>query len=192
MKQCPDCSKSPQEMSRRTFLKRAVGTIRTLLKAPRRLRVGTSCRERPEGFDSCPADIATGRRWSLARRFPSMAVPDNLAQLLAAEQFEWRVEKNEPSVLAPTLSQLQDQDLLRKFYSTKQLRERMVYFWDNHFSTDFRSHNEGQFELAENEAFRSQAFGKFLDLLTASAKSPAMDGVFEHQCESQGKPEREL
>ena len=97
-----------------------------------------------------------------------------LSQRLAADRADWRTEDGLPDVLAPSLSELQDHDLIRKVYSRRQLREKMIYFWDNHFNTNYRTHNKGQFELAENEAFRVNAFGKFLDLLMASAKSSAM------------------
>jgi uncharacterized protein (DUF1800 family) len=97
-----------------------------------------------------------------------------LIQMLAADRADWRTEDGLPDVLAPSLSELQDHDLIRKVYSRRQLREKMVYFWDNHFNTNYRTHNKGQYELAENEAFRVNAFGKFLDLLMVSAKSSAM------------------
>jgi len=97
-----------------------------------------------------------------------------LSQRLAADRADWRTEDGLPDVLSPSLSELQDYDLIRKVYSRRQLREKMVYFWDNHFNTNYRTHNKGQYELAENEAFRTNAFGKFLALLMASAKSSAM------------------
>jgi uncharacterized protein (DUF1800 family) len=105
---------------------------------------------------------------------PIMLDDSALGQRLAADRADWRTEDGLPDVLAPSLSELQDHDLIRKVYSRRQLREKMVYFWDNHFNTNYRTHNEGQYELAENEAFRANAFGKFLDLLMASAKSSAM------------------
>ena len=97
-----------------------------------------------------------------------------LSQRLAADRADWRTEDGLPDVLSPSLSELQDYDLIRKVYSRRQLREKMVYFWDNHFNTNYRTHSKGQYELAENEAFRANAFGKFLDLLMVSAKSSAM------------------
>ncbi|MBI3356751.1 MAG: DUF1800 domain-containing protein [Nitrospirae bacterium] len=95
-------------------------------------------------------------------------------QMLAAAKSHWSTADGLPDVLSPSLTELQDQDLTRKLYSRRQLLEKMVYFWDNHFSTNYRTHGAGQFEMAENEAFRTNAFGKFLDLLTVSAKSSAM------------------
>src|SRR6185295_12930383 len=103
---------------------------------------------------------------------PAPVVLDDSAlnQRLAADRADWRTEDGLPDVLSPSLSELQDHDLIRKVYSRRQLREKMVYFWDNHFNTSYRAHSKGQYELAENEAFRANAFGKFLDLLMISAK----------------------
>lgn len=93
---------------------------------------------------------------------------------LAAAQGAWKKDDPEPTVLKPELQQVQDHDLIRKIYSRRQLLEKMVYFWDNHFNTDYRSHFRGQYEVYENQAFRAQAYGRFVDLLIASGKSPAM------------------
>ena len=94
--------------------------------------------------------------------------------LLAASKGSWRRDDPEPSLLVPELNQIQDYDLIRKIHSRRQLLEKMVYFWDNHFNTDYRSHFRGQYEVYENEAFRELAYGRFVDLLTASGKSAAM------------------
>lgn len=55
-----------------------------------------------------------------------------LNQRLAADRADWRTEDGLPDVLSPSLSELQDYDLIRKVYSRRQLRGKMVYFWDNH------------------------------------------------------------
>ena len=94
--------------------------------------------------------------------------------LLASSKSSWRRDDPEPTLLVPELNQIQDYDLIRKIHSRRQLLEKMVYFWDNHFNTDYRSHFRGQYEVYENDAFRELAYGRFLDLLTASGKSAAM------------------
>jgi uncharacterized protein (DUF1800 family) len=94
--------------------------------------------------------------------------------LLSQDKTDWRADDSDASVLSPNLSELQDHDLIRKMHSRRQLKEKMVYFWDNHFNTNYRTHGKGQYELQENEAFRRLAFGRFLDLLMASGKSAAM------------------
>jgi len=68
---------------------------------------------------------------------------------------------------------LQHAQIARAGYSKKQLLEVMTWFWENHFNTD-RSKTGNDFELAENNAFRAHALGRFRDLLEVSAKSPAM------------------
>lgn len=94
--------------------------------------------------------------------------------MLSQDKGDWRADDSDASVLSPSFSQLQDHDLIRKMHSRRQLKEKMVYFWDNHFNTNYRTHSKGQYELQENETFRRLAFGRFLDLLTASGKSAAM------------------
>ena len=94
--------------------------------------------------------------------------------LLAQDKTDWRADDSDATVLSPNLNELQDHDLIRKIHSRRQLKEKMVYFWDNHFNTNYRTHGKGQYELQENEAFRRLAFGRFLDLLMASGKSAAM------------------
>ncbi len=64
--------------------------------------------------------------------------------------------------------------LLYAAYSRRQLQEMMTWFWENHFNTDISSHNQIMYELNENQLFRENSLGKFRDLLTISATSPAM------------------
>ena len=63
----------------------------------------------------------------------------------------------------------------RAVYSPRQLFERMVTFWSDHFSIDILA--DYQFLLKpidDREVARSHALGSFPDLLSASAHSPAM------------------
>lgn len=94
--------------------------------------------------------------------------------LLSQDKSTWKADESDAGILSPTFSELQDYDLIRKMHSRRQLKEKMVYFWENHFNTNYRTHGKGQYEVQENEAFRARAFGHFLDLLLASGKSPAM------------------
>jgi uncharacterized protein (DUF1800 family)/5-hydroxyisourate hydrolase-like protein (transthyretin family) len=79
------------------------------------------------------------------------------------------------------LVDLRGHQLLRATYSERQLQEWMTWFWENHFNTDYNRHNVLEWEIAENQAFREHALGRFRDLLEISARSPAMlyflDGV---------------
>ncbi|MCP3917780.1 MAG: DUF1800 domain-containing protein [bacterium] len=87
-------------------------------------------------------------------------------------------------------------------YSSNQLTELMVQFWQRHFNTNFNKLRgffldpanaqylanlpaglttdqkataaAAYIEFLQNQAFRANALGEFRDLLRASAQSPAM------------------
>lgn len=65
--------------------------------------------------------------------------------------------------------------LFKALLSPRQLEEMMVDFWFNHFNV-FSGKEIDRVLVGsyENEAIRPHVFGKFLDLLRATAKHPAM------------------
>jgi uncharacterized protein (DUF1800 family) len=65
--------------------------------------------------------------------------------------------------------------LLRAIYSERQLEEVMTDFWYNHFNV-FIGKGPDRYMITayERDVIRPHALGKFKDLLTATAKSPAM------------------
>jgi uncharacterized protein (DUF1800 family) len=73
------------------------------------------------------------------------------------------------------LRELQQAKLLRAIFSEKQLQEVMVDFWFNHFNV-FGQKDAARWLLTsyERDVIRPHALGKFKDLLTAVAQSPAM------------------
>lgn len=72
-------------------------------------------------------------------------------------------------------SDLIEGKLLRAIYSNRQLDELMVDFWYNHFNVFLNKGGERYLvPTYEREAIRPYVFGKFKDLLLATAKSPAM------------------
>ena len=65
--------------------------------------------------------------------------------------------------------------LIRAVESQRQLQEVLVDFWSNHFNIDIRKAPCGVLKvLDDRDVIRPHIFGKFRDLLEASAKSPAM------------------
>jgi uncharacterized protein (DUF1800 family) len=65
--------------------------------------------------------------------------------------------------------------LLRAIYSQRQLEEVMTDFWFNHFNVFLPKGADRYFVSSyERDVIRPRAFGKFEDLLVATAKSPAM------------------
>ena len=73
------------------------------------------------------------------------------------------------------LGELTEQKILRAAYSDRQLEEVMTDFWFNHFNV-FAGKGPTQQYLTEYErdVIRPHVFGKFRDLLGATAQSPAM------------------
>jgi uncharacterized protein (DUF1800 family) len=71
--------------------------------------------------------------------------------------------------------ELTEQKLLRAVYSNRQLQEVLVDFWMNHFNV-FNGKGPGRILLTsfERDAIRPYVFGKFKDMLLATARHPAM------------------
>jgi uncharacterized protein (DUF1800 family) len=71
--------------------------------------------------------------------------------------------------------QLSEQKVLRAAFSERQLEEVMVDFWFNHFNVFAgKGATMNHVTAYERDAIRPHVFGKFRDLLGATAKSPAM------------------
>ena len=70
---------------------------------------------------------------------------------------------------------LSEGKLQRAIYSDHQLQELLVDFWFNHFNV-FINKGEDRYSVPtfEREAIRPYVYGKFYDMLLATAKSPAM------------------
>lgn len=63
--------------------------------------------------------------------------------------------------------------IVRAVYSKRQLLERMVAFWADHFNISGDDFTQDMV-VYQREAIRANALGKFRDMLFATAKSPAM------------------
>ena len=73
------------------------------------------------------------------------------------------------------MAELQASRILRAVYSERQLQEVMVDFWTNHFNV-FAGKGADRWLLVsyDRDTIRPNAMGKFSDLLSATAQSPAM------------------
>ena len=73
------------------------------------------------------------------------------------------------------VDELQQAKVLRAVYGERQLDEVMVDFWMNHFNV-FANKGPERFLVGayEHDVIRPHAWGRFEDLLLATAKSPAM------------------
>ena len=73
------------------------------------------------------------------------------------------------------IGELQLDKTTRAVESNRQLFEVLVDFWSNHFNLDVKKNAVRTLKIVdEREVIRPNVFGKFRDLLGASAKSPAM------------------
>lgn len=84
-------------------------------------------------------------------------------------------------VLAATTPQqvivydLNEAKLLRAVYSSRQLEEVLVDFWYNHFNVFLDKGNDRFLVTSyERDSIRPHVFGKFKDMLLATAEDPAM------------------
>ncbi len=115
-----------------------------------------------------PADKKTDFVWALR--------PRQRQQLFVLAPVDLRrqlmVSVNPQNVVATDLI---EGKLLRAVYSNHQLQELLVDFWYNHFNV-FLNKGADRYMIPtyEREAIRPHVFGKFYDLLLATAKSPAM------------------
>lgn len=69
------------------------------------------------------------------------------------------------------MEQLNEQWIFKMTYTKAALREKLVFFWHNHFAT---SVTFAYLMQQQNNTIRKHALGKFGDLLHAMAKDPAM------------------
>ncbi len=71
--------------------------------------------------------------------------------------------------------ELEEAKLLRAVYSERQLEEVLVDFWFNHFNVHAgKGATRNYVGEYERNAIRPYVFGRFRDMLGATAKSPAM------------------
>jgi hypothetical protein len=84
-------------------------------------------------------------------------------------------------------TQLIEATILRAIYSKRQLLERMVEFWTDHFNTDINT--VGILKTADvRDVLRANALETFPQMLVAQAKSPAMINRLNNQQNSRTAP----
>jgi uncharacterized protein (DUF1800 family) len=85
--------------------------------------------------------------------------------------------------------QLKQGALLRQVFSRRQLLERLVEFWTDHFNITVRK-GDGWFlkPVDDRQVVRAHALGGFSDLLWASAHSPAMLVYLDNQANHKEAP----
>lgn len=84
---------------------------------------------------------------------------------------------------------LRQSAILRAVYSRRQLQERMVEFWTDHFNIyAFKGQGPQLKVVDDRETIRKHALGHFRDILGASARSAAMLGYLDNSSNRKGVP----
>ena len=122
--------------------------------------------------------LAFGARPGEVERVARMGVDRWVAQQLHPERIDDRAVEGRVVRYGGGRNVIADaaaQRILRAAESERQLHEVMVDFWMNHFNV-FAGRKRDRFLIAayEREAIRPRVWGRFEDLLLATAKSPAM------------------
>jgi uncharacterized protein (DUF1800 family) len=100
-----------------------------------------------------------------ARTANQMTDPDQRATAQQAFQ----------QAMSEVAKQAATRSILRALYAPDQLRERMTWFWFNHFNVhQYKANLRVLVADYEDKAIRSHALGRFRDLLAATLRHPAM------------------
>ena len=145
-------------------MRRQMPPLRELL-TPEQLRIATS--GTPDEKLALLDSFDQNKRRQIIRMLPVQslaAMPALRREAMAAGQPQQFVN-----------FELTEQKLLRAVYSNRQLEEVLVDFWMNHFNV-FKGKGPGFILLTsfERDAIRPYVFGKFKDMLLATARHPAM------------------
>jgi hypothetical protein len=84
------------------------------------------------------------------------------------------------------ITELRAATLLRSIYTRRQLQERMVEFWTDHFNIYPDGLARFMKTADDRDVIRAHALGNFEDLLRASAKSAAMSNYLNNATSSVG------
>ena len=86
-------------------------------------------------------------------------------------------------------AELRQATLLRRLVSRRQLFERLVEFWGDHFNISLDKGDCCYWKTVDDRrVIRPHALGAFADLLSASAHSPAMLVYLDNQSNRRGAP----
>lgn len=144
-----------------------------------------------------PGDIARVEKMGVAAFVDEQLTPDKVKEDPAAT---WRVRRLNDTLNADAgllfdqddkrvIAALRQATVLRAVYSRRQLQERMVEFWGDHFNVyAFKGSGPQLKVMDDRETIRNHALGQFGDLLKASAQSAAMLGYLDNAANRKGVP----
>ncbi len=148
-------------------------------------------------FAITPADIslATSLGYSgfLEYQLDHLNIPEDpalVARLGALPTLTYSGQQLYDSVIVPNSStivnELIEAAIVRAVSSKRQLFERMVEFWTDHFNIDIAQSDSQYLKTLDDRAIRQHALTSFPQLLNASARSPAMLAYLDNDASSNG------
>src|SRR5947207_675160 len=130
-------------------------------------QVRTATRGTPDEKLALLNSFDADKRQQIVRALPLQAftgLPELRREAMAANQPQQFVN-----------AELIEQKLLRAIYSNRQLEEVLVDFWMNHFNVfNGKGPERALLTSFDRDAIRPHVFGRFEDLLLATARHPAM------------------
>ncbi len=152
------------------------------------------------GYGATPAELdqaAAAGYESTVERLLDPTLPDAADQIPLPDVSPPDLELREP-----TIGERQARNELRRLgreaitewwinrmaTSTSPLREKLTWFWHDHFATGIHKVNEPWLMLQQNLLFRQGAFGNFETLTQSVAKDPAMMIWLDSNKNVKGKP----
>ncbi len=154
----------------------------------------------PESIDDSLVDQRLSQYPTLSKSIGQLLAdyPQQNPQLVAKqsrlEQFEYLlgqlgIKPEYAAGPAEIVDELQQATLTRAIQSERQLQEVLVDFWSNHFNIYIYKNADRWLKTVDDrEVIRKYAFGKFEDLLLASAQSPAMLEYLDNHLNVKGVP----
>ncbi|MBL0171138.1 MAG: DUF1800 domain-containing protein [Gemmatimonadaceae bacterium] len=132
-----------------------------------------------------PGEVALARQKGFAGylnyQLNFSAIDDSAVDALVAARFPLLSQTSAQLKTADggeVYNQLADAAVFRAMFSKRQLKERMVEFWTDHFNSLYDK--IGYLKAADDRTvIRQHALGKFPDMLRASAESAAMLGYLD-------------
>ncbi len=129
---------------------------------------------RRTGFQCTAAEL----EWALSRS-PQEVIDFLLRELpLPAAPGAWVTEEPrrppDPTLDAQRMAELQQWWFRLMVESDRSLREKMVFFWHNHFTTDKDKVRTPQYHYIQNDTFRRMVWGNIRALTRAMVSDPAM------------------
>ena len=129
----------------------------------------------PQHLDDRAADTAVAKYASLGVPTADLVAAFREVRMARRDSTQSMDARDSRRMLQVSFGEVAAARLTRAVVSERQLYERMVEFWSNHFSV-FQGKGQTRLYIPDYEraVIRPYAMGRFRDLLGAVAKSPAM------------------